>query len=146
MTESPVVHNISASTQLKGVPSTHVKKSRIFKRALAKVLRFAGNLHRQEFKKSGFPDEESQVWPFQHWQSHALGLWFVHGCSGDRMLLLKHEGHYGLGSSMEKHDAWYTQHFEPSKHFGCVVRATQATSGEVGQVCMFCAFTLQRDQ
>ena len=47
---------------------------------------------------------------------------------------------------LEKHDAWYTQYFGPPKHFECVVRATQATSGEVGQVCIFCAFTLRRSQ
>ena len=27
--------------------------------------------------------------------------------------------------------------FRPSKHFECVLRAMQATSGEVGQVCIF---------
>ena len=47
---------------------------------------------------------------------------------------------------LEKRDAWYTQYFGPLKHFECVVRATQATSGEVGQVCIFCAFTLRRSQ
>ena len=47
---------------------------------------------------------------------------------------------------LEKRDAWYTQYFGPLKHFECVVRATQTTSGEVGQVCIFCAFTLRRSQ
>ena len=47
---------------------------------------------------------------------------------------------------LEKRDAWYTQYFGPPKHFECVVRATQATSGEVGQVCIFCASTLRRSQ
>ena len=36
---------------------------------------------------------------------------------------------------LEKRDAWYTQYFGPPN----LVRATQATSGEVGQVCIFCA-------
>ena len=47
---------------------------------------------------------------------------------------------------LEKRDAWYTQYFGPPKHFESVVRATQATSREVGQVCIFCAFTLRRSQ
>ena len=41
------------------------------------------------------------------------------------------------GLQTEKRDAWYTQYFGPSKHFERVVRATQVTSEEVGQVCFF---------
>ena len=49
-----------------------------------------------------------------------------------------------MQSNMEKHDACYTEHFGPLKHLECVVRPTQATSGVVGQACIFCAFTLRR--
>ena len=105
--------------------------------------------------------------------SYALGtrilLWFGHRDS----MLSEHERYIGVGMDalvivcsqntnvimvwawmlshsrslfLEKRDAWYTQYFGPPRHFECAVRATQATSGEVGQVCIFCAFTLRRSQ
>ena len=43
---------------------------------------------------------EIMVWAWMLWSAYALGtrtrLWFVHGCSGQRMLL-EHERDYGLG-------------------------------------------------
>ena len=101
-------------------------------------------------------------------------LWFGHGCSGHHMLL-EQERDYGLGMDAlvivcsrntngimiwanvmrgirsisgppnRKTRCVVTQYFGPSKHFE-LVRATQATSEEAGQVCMFCAFTLRRSQ
>ena len=77
-----------------------------------------------------------------------------YGVGMDALVIVcsEHERYYGLGMDalafafQEKHDAWYTQYFGPSKHLQCVIRATQATSGEVGQVCIFCAFTLRQSQ
>ena len=74
----------------------------------------------------------SMVWARMLCLSHAHGtrteVWFGHGCSG-----------YRAQSRIEKRNAWYTQYFGPLEHLECVDRPTQATSGEVGQVCFFCA-------
>ena len=52
MTDFAVKCSISAGRQLWGVPNIHVKKKKVFfKRALAKMLRLAGDAHRQEFGK-----------------------------------------------------------------------------------------------
>ena len=79
------------------------------------------------------------VWAWILWSPYVLGtrtlLWFGHGCSG-----------YRAQSHIDKRNAWYTQYFGPVEHLECVDRPMQATSGEVGQACIFCAFTLRRSQ
>ena len=101
-------------------------------------------------------------------------LWYGHGSSGSRMHS-EHECYhvfgmdalviaptrntnvimawacmlwlsYGTRTSKIAMRGIRSTYLGPSKHFECGFVATKATSQEVGQICIFCVFTLRRSQ